>query len=78
MPSTQELVESANAGEQSAWCQLVQLYERAGILTGYTIARNDHTAQDVRQDAFFNAYTNLHQLRDAARFGPWVLQIVRR
>jgi RNA polymerase sigma-70 factor (ECF subfamily) len=78
MPSTQDLVDSAKAGEKSAFGQLVRLYERAAIIIAYSILHDYHTAQDVSQDAFLNAYANLHQLRDPSAFGPWILQIVRR
>jgi RNA polymerase sigma-70 factor (ECF subfamily) len=78
MPSTPELVHSARAGEKSAFGQLVRLYERAAIIVAYSISHDYHTAQDVSQDAFLNAYANLHQLRDASAFGPWLFQIVRR
>ncbi len=78
MPSTRELVNSAKAGEKPAFGQLVRLYERAAIIVAYSILHDYHTAQDVSQDAFLNAYANLHQLRDPSAFGPWVLQIVRR
>src|SRR5262245_64470025 len=78
MPSTKELVNSAKAGEKSAFGQLVRLYERAAIIVAYSILHDYHTAQDVSQDAFLNAFANLHQLRDPSAFGTWVLQIVRR
>jgi len=78
MPSTKDLVASAKAGEKSAFGQLVRLYERAALIVAYAVLRDYHAAQDVSQDAFLSAYANLHQLRDASAFGPWVLQIVRR
>jgi RNA polymerase sigma-70 factor (ECF subfamily) len=78
MPSTKELVNAARAGEKAAFGQLCRLYERAGIIAAYAVLHGYHSAQDVSQDAFLNAYMNLHQLRDASAFGPWVLQIVRR
>ncbi len=78
MPSTKELVNSARAGQKSAFSQLIRLYERAVIIVAYSILHDYHTAQDVSQDAFLNAYANLHQLRDPSAFGPWVLRIVRR
>jgi RNA polymerase sigma-70 factor (ECF subfamily) len=78
MPSTMELVNSAQAGEKSAFGQLVRLYERAAIIVAYAILHDYHTAQDVSQDSFLSAYANLAQLRDASAFGPWILQIVRR
>ena len=78
MPSTAELVNAARAGDKSAFGQLVRLYERAAILTAYAQLHDYHAAQDAAQDAFLNAYTNLNQLREAAAFGPWLLQLVRR
>lgn len=78
MSSTIELVDAARAGEKAAFGQLVRLYERAAIIVAYAIVHDYHTAQDVSQDAFLTAYANLHQLRDACAFGPWLLQIVRR
>jgi RNA polymerase sigma-70 factor (ECF subfamily) len=78
MPSTKDLVDSAKAGEKEAFGQLVRLYERAAIIVAYSILHDYHAAQDVSQDAFLNAYANLHQLRDASAFGPWILQIIRR
>jgi RNA polymerase sigma-70 factor (ECF subfamily) len=78
MPSTEELVHAARAGEKPAFGQLVRLYERAAIITAYATLRDYHAAQDVAQEAFIIAYTKLDQLREAPAFGPWVLQIVRR
>ncbi len=40
--------------------------------------RDFHTAEDVAQAAFLSAYRRLASLRDGTRFGPWLLQIVRR
>lgn len=78
MPTTEELVDSARRGEKASFGALVRLYERAAIVTAYAIVRDYHAAQDVVQDAFLSAYANLDQLRNAAAFGPWVLQAVRR
>jgi RNA polymerase sigma-70 factor (ECF subfamily) len=78
MPSTEELVHAARAGEKPAFGQLVRLYERAAVITAYATLRDYHAAQDVAQEAFIIAYTKLDQLSEAAAFGPWVLQIVRR
>jgi RNA polymerase sigma-70 factor (ECF subfamily) len=78
MRSTEELVKAAQAGEISAFVELVRLYERAAIVTAQAVLRDFHAAQDAAQDAFITAYRKIGQLRDAASFGPWILTIVQR
>ena len=78
MPSTEELVKAVRAGEKSAFAQLVQLYQRAAIVTAHSVLRDSEHAQDAAQDAFVIAYTKLNQLRAPAAFGSWLLKIVRR
>jgi RNA polymerase sigma-70 factor (ECF subfamily) len=78
MPSTEKLVKALQAGDQAAFGQLVRLYERAVILTAHAALHDFHAAQDAAQEAFVIAYAKLDQLREAAAFGPWMLQIVRR
>ena len=38
---------------------------------------NAHDAEEVVQDAFFNAYQGLGQLEDAKRFKSWLAEITR-
>jgi RNA polymerase sigma-70 factor (ECF subfamily) len=78
MPSTEELVIAARRGDKSAFAELVRLYERGAVITSYAVVRDYHAAQDIAQEAFLCAFSSLGQLRDAAAFGPWLLQIVRR
>lgn len=78
MPSTEELVIAARRGDKAAFAELVHLYERGAVITAYAVLRDYHAAQDVAQDAFLSAFSKLGQLREAATFGPWLLQIVRR
>ena len=53
-------------------------YERAAIVTAYSVLGDFHWAQDAAQEAFVIAYQKLGGLRDAASFGPWLLKIARR
>jgi len=78
MQSTEELVVAVRAGDQLAFAQLVRLYERAAVLTAYSVLHDFHAAQDVAQDSFVIAHGKLGQLKSAAAFGPWLLRIVRR
>lgn len=78
MPSTEELVKAAQVGEGSAFAELVRRYERAAIITAHSVLGDFHSSQDAAQEAFIIAHQELKQLRDAASFGPWLLQIARR
>lgn len=53
-----------------AW--LPRVHGAALALTGHAAE-----AEDLTQEAFLRAFRSLGTLRDPARFGPWVLQIVR-
>jgi RNA polymerase sigma-70 factor (ECF subfamily) len=78
MPSTEELVRATQAGEPSAFAELVRCYQRAAIITAHAVLLDFQLAQDAAQEAFLIAYQRLGQLRDAASFGPWLLRIARR
>jgi len=78
MPSTKELVTAVRAGEKAAFAQLVRLYERAAIITAYSVLHDYHMAQDAAQEGFVVAHKKLHQLNASAAFGPWLLRIVYR
>ena len=78
MPSTAELVESAQTGDKTAFAELVRRYERVALITAHSVLGDFHWAQDAAQEAFVIAYQKLSGLRDAASFGPWLLRIVRR
>jgi len=78
MPSTEELVKAAQAGEVSAFAELVRRYERVAIITAHAVLGDFHLAQDAAQEAFLHAHRKLHRLRRAAAFGPWLLRIARR
>ena len=76
--STEELVKAALSGEISAFAELVRRYQRAAIITAYSVLADFHLAQDAAQEAFVVVYQRLGQVRSAASFGPWLLRIVRR
>ena len=78
MPSTEELVNAAKAGERAAFAELVCRYEGTVLVTAWSVVGDFHAAQDVAQDAFVIAFKKLAQLRDGRTFGPWLLSIVKR
>jgi len=72
-----ECVRAVQAGQRERFEELVVRYQNAvfAISLGYT--RNRARAEDLAQEVFVAAFTNLHQLREPGRFLPWLLQIAR-
>ena len=70
------LVQAARAGDRFAFGQLYQRYGR--MVHGMLLARVPPTVvDDLVQDVFVKAMTQLRHLRDEARFGPWLAAITR-
>jgi RNA polymerase sigma-70 factor (ECF subfamily) len=78
MLSDAEIVRAVLAGDREAFASLVTRHERAAWATARCILRDDHAASDAAQEAFLQAYHRLSSLREPARFGFWLLRIVRR
>jgi len=75
--STEQLVIQAIAGDADAFCGLVRLHERQALSAAYAVLGDSSSAGDVVQDCFLQAWSKLAGLRDAARFVPWLMQMVR-
>ena len=78
MKSDAELVERACRGDRDAFATLISRYERTVLATAFADLRDLHGAEDVAQASLLLAFEKLKTLNDAARFGPWLLQITRR
>lgn len=78
MRPTAELVREAQADDRAAFAELVRRYQRAVLSTAWYVLQDYHSAQDVAQDSFLQAYRNLGSLRDVKTFGPWLLTLTRR
>ena len=76
--SNAELVAAVLEGDRTSFAELVGRHERMVVATAWQTLGDYHAAQDAAQEAFVAAYRKLGTLRDPARFGPWVLAIVRR
>ncbi len=74
---TAALVERAQRGEPTAFSALARAYLRAAYAVALGIVGRAQDADDVAQDAFVLAFERLDTCRDPARFGGWLLAIVR-
>jgi RNA polymerase sigma-70 factor (ECF subfamily) len=69
------LVEAAKSGEVSAFEELIRRYDRNVFRIAQHITQNREDAEDVVQDAFFKAYSNLKQFQGQSKFYTWLVRI---
>ena len=70
------LVLAAREGDRAAFGGLYARYAR--MVHGILLARVPHNdVDDLVQDVFLRALPKLRDLRDAAKFGPWLAAITR-
>ncbi|MCK5842266.1 MAG: sigma-70 family RNA polymerase sigma factor, partial [Candidatus Sabulitectum sp.] len=75
--SERELVAAAQAGNLTAFNELVKR-SRSGILIELTgLTGNSHDAEDVIQEAFLRSFLKLSTLKEPYNFGGWVRLIAR-
>ena len=77
MDPTAELVRRSAEGDPQAFDCLVREYMNTVLGLAYNYVRNFHTAEDLAQETFVQAYQSIGTLRDGARFKVWLLRIVR-
>src|SRR5215213_9242247 len=71
------LVGRVRAGDAAAFESLMRRHFRAAYLVALARVCNEVDAEDVCQDAFVASWRHIHECRDPARFGAWLMRIVR-
>ena len=69
------LVNAAKAGDVTAFEELVRRYDRNVFRIANHITQNREDAEDVVQDAFLKAYSNLAQFQGQSKFYTWLVRI---
>ena len=69
------LVRRTLSGDQQAYTSLVEKYKDSVFNVAYRMLGNPTEAEDVAQEAFVRAYTQLHTYKDSHRFSTWLLSI---
>lgn len=69
------LVRRTLAGDQQAFAGLVEKYKDSVFNVAYRMLGNPTEAEDVAQETFVRAYTQLHTYKDTHRFSTWLLSI---
>src|SRR5437660_922094 len=70
-----QLVRAAKKGDVGAFEDLVRRYDRNVFRIAQHITQNREDAEDVVQDAFLKAYSNLPQFQEQSKFYTWLVRI---
>ena len=69
------LVHAAKGGDDAAYEELVRRYDRNVFRIANHITQNREDAEDVVQEAFLKAYTNLDRFQGNSKFYTWLVRI---
>lgn len=73
-----ELIHRTLEGDDHAFSSLVDKYKKQVHALAWRIVDDYHIAEEITQDAFLKAYTELGTLREPQCFGSWMYVITRR
>lgn len=73
--STSELIDRSMLGDQQAFADLVERYQRKIFRVAHAILRDEMEADLVTQDAFVQAWLHLAQFEQRANFETWLTRI---
>jgi RNA polymerase sigma-70 factor (ECF subfamily) len=73
-----ELVRRARAGDQPAFCELIERHRRSVYRAAFAALGSADEADDVAQEAFVAAYRHLRAFRGQSSFKTWLLAITWR
>lgn len=71
----QALVDAARAGDNRAYGQLVEAYQRRVYALAFGMLRHREDAWDVAQEAFVKAFKNLDKFEGNSAFYTWLYRI---
>lgn len=74
-PDDRALVVRAQAGDTTAFDELVRRYADKVHRLTYKVLRHDEDAADALQDAFLSAYRNLARFKGESTFSTWLYRI---
>jgi RNA polymerase sigma-70 factor (ECF subfamily) len=79
-PTTQEKawITAAQAGDETAFGELMQLHYELTFRTVFAIVRHEHDARELCQDVWVKAWQQLPRFRGDAKFTTWLHPIAVR
>ena len=70
-----KLVQKAKMGDNRSFGKLVNRYQNKVLYLAYDLVGNYNDAQDVAQNAFYNAFKNLPFFKAQSTFSTWLYRI---
>ncbi len=75
-PDDLELVARSQAGDTSAFSELVTRYRNRAYAMIYNMVRNEQDAWDLAQDGFLKAWKSISRFRGQSSFYTWLYRIL--
>src|SRR5882762_5936788 len=75
-PNDLELVARSQAGDTTAFNELVTRYRTRAFAMIYNMVRNEQDAWDLAQDGFLKAWKNIGRFRGQSSFYTWLYRIL--
>ena len=74
----ERVIEQILAGQTQAYGYLIQRYWKLALAIAYSKCQNSAIAEDIAQDSFIKAYSNLSTLRNPSLFAGWLMKIIHQ
>jgi RNA polymerase sigma-70 factor (ECF subfamily) len=76
VPSDVELVKRCQAGDSSAYNELVTRYRSKAFTMIYGMVQNEQDAWDLAQEGFLKAWRSIHRFKGESSFYTWLYRIM--
>ena len=75
-PKTQkEVIDSCKAGDEKAFGEIVLTFQRRVYNIAYRMLGSKEEAKDLAQEVFLTVFESIRDLREEAKFEPWLIRI---
>ncbi|MBI4686786.1 MAG: RNA polymerase sigma factor [Nitrospirae bacterium] len=74
--SDEEIVRRLKAGDDDAFNELIERHKKMGFSLAYNMLGSIEDAEDISQEAFAIAYTEIGKFRQESSFKTWLYRII--